>query len=185
MKATIKNLFRNQHGPNKTISLCYGILFLAVASFGPNAEAIFIEGMERPTYQVELDILEASGDFETIESYGLTHFTVDGYNTGGFNVRTNDFRYFAKLFIRYSEDLGCGSLRHFAIEESGFNDLGKAKDYLRIVVIDHTQRKCDDEKTGVQAMFYSGPEFLDDNLGEEAESALLGVGDAEHVYTIM
>lgn len=164
------------------------LVFVAVitmAGFSIEAGAVYLEGLERPQYQVNLEILEASGEFAEINQYGLTHFTVDGERTSGFNLRTNDFRYYAKLIIRYTEDLGCGSKRHFAVEEAGYKNLGAEENYLRIVVIDHTERRCDDDKVGISALVYSGPKFLDDSLGEEADDVLMGEGVSEFIYTIM
>lgn len=161
------------------------IVVITMAGFSIPAGAVFMEGLERPQYQASLEIREATGEFSEIHQYGLTHFTVDGENRSGFRVRTDDLRYYAKFLIRYTENLGCGSVRHFAVEEAGYSELDGTENYLRIVVTDHTKRRCDDELIGVAAMIYSGPEFLDDQLGEDAENVLLGEGAPETVYTIM
>lgn len=154
-----------------TIFSVFAALLISTQAF-----AIFIPGQERPVFQAELLVSEATGALAHEEFVRIAKYTVAGQNVTGFylNLENQETK---KLIVTSVNAIGCGS---FEIHAEDIAPQAVQGNYLRLTIVDHSSRLCHDLPANlleVEIEKFEAPYF-------EPVGYLKASGTAQPVFTI-
>ncbi len=153
---------------------------LALVAVSAPAHATFNPGYDRPILSAEVKVTQATGDFRELENVTI----VEAHRDGAKNVVTYTFEANGQEPIKFvkisTEDAGCGSIKHTAIDIESLLDNDK-RGYT-LTLVDHSRRICEDYRPGLWDVTISKMGSMLP-IAEEA-TVLSGYGNPELVFSI-